>query len=78
MTKHGEKKMKKAILIICAMVAIGFTTTSCNKTRSCSCKHYYQGEYYQTTEWDDVTVSCSELARDIENGGNTMVSCSQI
>lgn len=74
---RAKWKMKKIILIICAITAIGFTSTGCKKTKSCSCKHYYQGEYYQTTQWDDVDVSCSELARSIENGGNTTVSCSQ-
>lgn len=73
-----KNEMKKLILIICAVLATGLTATSCKKTTSCRCKHYYQGDLYQTTEWHNVNGTCSQLANDIEYSGNTTVNCSQI
>lgn len=71
--------MKKIILIICAVIAVGFLSTSCTKkSKTCSCTQYSpMGTPYGTDTYDDQT-SCANLELQLEAAYDGTFYCHEL
>lgn len=74
--------MKKVMLIICAALAIGITTTSCNKAKECDCRLVWTNPNYTVSASQNVVwpvnagETCSEAEWDLNNE-YTRYSCTK-